>query len=1023
MKKKSRVYAVFTVIFAILMIACIIGTNIALSYKAVIDSYFGLSTYKTVNSNKVDTADTEYFKSPYVLDDAEWKGQESKNGDAEYYDNKALAKSDNAIGKEVEAEGTVLLWNHNNALPLSEGDNVSDFGISSNNLSYAGAGSGAVDISRAPKLKKALKKSGLNVNPTLAEFYEKGAAKDYKRSSKSFFQTGAYAINEAPWSVYTGDVKNSFASYGDAAIMVVTREGGEDNDLPRTNSDFEASRKEAATGLFDTKNEPFNSDTSNDGQDGNYLSLSAEEREVLQQLTKLKEDGVFKKVVLIINASNGIQFDFLQDASIDVDAALWIGSVGYSGIYAVGDILVGKTNPSGSIPDTFYKDAQNTPAMVNFGKTKFNNADEELDKLGADCYTAYQEGIYVGYKYTESRYYDAMMGQNNAGDFDYDELVAFPFGYGESYTDFDISNLKVDEKDDSFEMSVKVTNTGKVAGKKAVQIYMSSPYTAYDKENLVEKSAVEMVAFGKTKLLEPGKSETLKISVDKDNLKAYDSYGEKTYIVDEGDYRFVVAQNAHEAANTLLASEGQNMENADMVGNSDLIYTYHQDSFDAKTYSVSATGEKITNQFDNADLAIYDNGAQADVLPVLSRQDWVGTYPVAEDHASGSLTFTDQMREDVSRSEDFTVEEDVDAKMPIYGAANGLTLADLRGADFDDPQWEELLDEMTFDEMAELCSQGYHSTVAISSIAKPATKDENGPVGITRTFMGSDTKCMAYPSCPVMAATMNAELIERMGEQIGIDALHADIQGLYAPGVNIHRTSYCGRNYEYYSEDVMLSGLICQAEVMGIQSQGMYVYVKHFALNDQETLRHGICTFADEQTIRENYLKAFEYPLSADKGNGHAVMTAFNRIGVVWAGANQNLIQNVLRGEWGFDGFALTDCWADIGPDGNSGNVFANAARTILAGGDSLDGTPDTPYDSYRDSATFCQALRNSTKRILYVQANSSAMNGIAGGTQVKVITSWWQIACYALTTAMAALTVLFLIFTIRRRSYEKARR
>lgn len=1016
MKKKSGLWKILTPIFAVLLIIFVVGTFVANSYRAVIDTFFDISTYKIVSVDGADVSETEYFKSPYVMEDASWNGLKSKNGEEAYYDNDALRESDYAMGEEVEGEGAVLLFNYENALPLDKGNKVSAFGISSNNLSYAGFGSGGVDASTAPKLKTALAESGLEVNPTLADFYENGAAKDYKRSTKSFFQTGEYGINEAPWSIYTDDVKNSFASYGDAAIMVITREGGEDNDLPRTNSDFEASR-EASANIFESAKNPFNSDTSNDGKDGNYLSLSEDERELLRQLTNYKNQGVFKKVVVLINSSNALQFDFLQDSAIDVDAALWIGSVGYTGICAVADILVGDVTPSGSLPDTFYKDNMETPAMVNFGKTKFANWTEEMDKLGADCYTVYEEGIYTGYKYTESRYFDLVMGQNNAGNYNYDSLVAFPFGHGESYTSFEYGDMEMKERDDGFEISVKVTNTGDVKGKEVVQIYMSSPYTEYDKANQIEKSAVELVGFGKTQILQPGASETVTVRVEKEVMKAYDAFGAKTYIVDDGDYCFVAARNAHKAANNLLAYEGKKTtDGMDGEGDAELVSVYHQDKFDDTTYGENADGYAVTNQFDDADLRIYEDGAQAEGIQLLSRRDWKGTYPQAENHAAGTLRFTQKMEEDVSRGDAFTVDEDVDATMPAYGAKNGLTLAGMRGLDYDDPKWDLLLDQMTYEEQAELCSQGYHQTVAVESIAKPATKDENGPVGLTRTFMGSETRCMAYPSCPVMGATMNTELINRMGQQIGLDALHANFQGLYGPGVNIHRTPYCGRNFEYFSEDSMLSGLICQAETLGIQSKGMYVYAKHFALNDQETLRHGICTFASEQTIRENYLKAFEYVLAADKGNGHAAMTSFNRIGVVWAGAHEGLLTNVLRGEWGFDGFTITDCWTDIGESANSGNYFGNAARAVLAGGDTLDGTPEGAYNdkALKNSPTFCQALRESTKRICYVQANSSAMNGLASDFEVARLTSWWQTALYAVDAVLAVLVALCVVMLAR---------
>lgn len=1018
MKKKSRLWKILTAIFGILLVIFMVGTNVANSYKGVIDVFFDVPTYEIVSKEDVDISETEYFTSPYVLDGAEWKGTASKTGEEDYYDHDALAEDKAKVAEEVEAEGAVLLFNNDDALPLSSGGKISAFSISTVNMSYGGFGSGGVDVSTAPQLKDALSEAGVEMNPTLLDFYANGAAKDYVREAKGFRQSGVYAINEAPWSIYTDEVKNSFAAYGDAAVMVIVREGGEDNDLPRTNTDFETNRP---SGLG---TDPLDSDSSNDGQDGNYLSLSAEEREILRELTDYKEQGVFKKVVLLVNSSNAVQFDFLDDPEIDVDAALWIGSVGYMGMNAVADILVGEVNPSGSLPDTFYKDNLATPAMVNFGKTKFTNWTEENDLNGSDCYTIYEENIYVGYKYTESRYFDLVMGQNNAGDYDYGSLVAFPFGYGTSYTTFEYSDYKMEEKEDAFEVSVKVTNTGDVSGKEVVQIYMSSPYTEYDKENMIEKSAVELAGFGKTQILEPGASETVTVTVDKEMMRAYDAFGEKTYIVDDGDYYFIAARDAHKAANNLLAyQEKGEADGMDGDGDAEMVGVYHQDKFDSETYSEGVDGTKITNQFDDADLRIYEDGAQADSFNLLSRSDWTGTYPTAVEPAEGVLTFTEQMAAEVTTTDTFTVEEDSDAEMPVYGEDNGLSLIDLRGVDYNDIEWDLLLNQMTYDEQALICSQAWHQTMPVESIAKPATYDENGPIGFTRNFFGNTTvKGMAYPCCPIMAATMNTELINRMGEYIALDGLHSNMQGLYGPGVNIHRTPYCGRNFEYFSEDSILSGLICQAETRGIQSKGVYVYAKHFALNDQETLRHGICTFASEQTIRENYLDAFEYVLAADKGNGHGIMTGFERIGVTWAGAHEGLLTNVLRGEWGFDGFAITDSWNDVCENGKSGNSYTNAARMILAGGDTIDGVPENAYSdsAYKDSPTFCQALRESAKRMLYVQVNSSAMNGLVSGQEVVKLTSWWQTALIAVDVVLGVLTALCLIMAIVKSRKEK---
>jgi beta-glucosidase len=1025
-RSKTKLWGTLTPILAVLAGVFTAGTGLAYSYSPVVNTYLNFTPYKVVRNENGDISKTEYFKSPYVLKDAKWNGQSSKDGTDAYYDNDALTAADHSLGEEIEGEGAALLFNKDNALPLAKQSGVSAFSISTNNFVYGGTGSGGVDTSTAPKLKTALADASFKVNPTLADFYENGAAKSYKRSVKSFFQTGKYAINEAPWSIYTDEVKNSFATYGDAAIVVLSRVGGEDNDLPRTLTDYESNRE----GKIDWTNPNYlaslgelDNNSTNDGEEGNYLRLSAQEKEIFENLKTYKDNGVFKKVVVLLNSCNPIQCDFLTSNKYGVDAAMWVGAVGQTGINAVADLLSGDINPSGSLTDTFYNDNLGTPTMVNYGKTKFKNFTADDDAKGLDAYAVYEENIYNGYKYAESRYFDTVMGTNNAGKFDYSSLVAYPFGSGESYTTFSYSDFRGEEKDNNFIIHTKVTNTGsKYSGKEPVQIYMSSPYTDYDKENSIEKSAVELVGFGKTGMLAPGASEILDITIPKESMKTYDAFKAKTYVVDSGSYYFTAATDAHQAANNILNLLGKNA-NDGMVGtgNANLVYTYNQKQFDDKTYSLSsATDVKITNQFDNADLRIHDNAAQKNQFNLLSRNNWTKTYPIAlTDRSQGNLQLTSTLKEEATTDADIIIDEDKDAKMPAYSKQNGLNLAMMRGLSYDNEAWGDLLDQMSYDDQQLLCSAGYHQTQTIESIGKPATKDENGPIGLTKSFMGSTVKCMSYPSCPVMGATLNTELIHKMGEQIGLDALHANYQGLYGPGVNIHRSPYAGRNFEYFSEDSLLSGLICEAETKGIQSKGMYVYAKHFALNDMETCRHGICVFASEQTIRQSYLKSFEYVLSSDKGNGHASMTSFNRIGTVWAGADKNLLTNVLRKEWGFDGFTLSDCWTDIADTANSGNRFGNAPAAVMAGGDSLDGRLTDCYsaDYLKKSPTFCQALRESAKRICYVVANSSAMNGISSEDTIVSITPWWKTTlvsidcvCWAGFAASCTMLVLGII-------------
>ena len=454
-----------------------------------------------------------------------------------------------ALTQQVEAEGAALLMNNNNALPLAADAKVSTFSNSSVNLVYGGTGSGNIDASTADTLRTALEKVGVTVNPTLWDFYTVGAGKDYARSKSGTVATASEVTAEVPWDVYTDDVKNSVAQYGDAAIVTLSRVGGEGADL--------------AYGEV------------------NYLALDENEKAMLQNVAEMKKNGIVKKTIVLINSANALQVDFLKNNEYDIDAALWIGDVGISGINAVAEILTGKVNPSGSLVDTNCYDKYSAPAMWNFTPTTYEGYVEGGDvPAKSKSYMIYQEGIYVGYKYYETRYEDFVTGSGNAGDYAYGDIVAYPFGYGMSYTSYDISDMNVNYNaaDATYTVTVKVTTTGAMAGKKTVQVYVQSPYTDYDKQNGVEKSAVSLVGFGKTGKIEPCASETLSMTVNKRDIASYDTYGAGTYILDAGDYYFTAATDAHNAVNNIVAAEGYPVENTNgrmpADGNADLTYTW-----------------------------------------------------------------------------------------------------------------------------------------------------------------------------------------------------------------------------------------------------------------------------------------------------------------------------------------------------------------------------------------------------------------------------------------------------------------
>ena len=847
---------------------------------------------------------------------------------------------------QVEAEGAALLMN-NGALPLKAGAKVSTLSTSSVNIVYGGTGSGNVDASKADNLKVALEKSGLQVNPTLWDFYTTGAGASYARGygeGESAALLGSFNIGEAPWSVYTDEVKDSIAAYGDALIVTLSRIGGEGADAKFT-----------------------------------YLQLDQNEKDMMAAAAQLKEDGKVKSIIVLLNTSNALQVDFLKNNLYSVDACMWIGGVGAYGTNAVADILAGKVNPSGSLVDTYCYDNFSAPAMKNAIPVTYAGYDGENIPNYAETYLIYQEGIYVGYKYYETRYEDFVMGTGNAGSYAYSGDVAFPFGHGLSYTTFDYSDMTAvyNSETDQFEVTLTVTNSGAVAGKETVQIYAQSPYTDYDKQNKVEKAAVQLIGFGKTGILQPGASETVKINVEKRDLAAYDAYGAGTYILDAGNYYLTAATDSHNAVNNILAAKGftpETTENRmDAEGNAALTFLYTQDALDTLTYATSANGTKITNQLSLADPNLYE-GTKGQNVTWLSRNDWTGTYPSDEQIV---LQLTDMLIRDLQRTR-YNPADYETVEMPTLGADNGLKLYDLIGLSYDDPKWETLLDQLTFDEMVALIGDSFHWRMPAQSVHAPGSRDENGPQGLTVALFGSalGVETTAFTSEDVMAATFNTELLYQVGNIIGNDCLAADVSCLYGPGANMHRMPYGGRNFEYYSEDGFLSGAICAAEVKGIQEKGVDVVIKHFALNDSEQDRIGLGVWVNEQAAREIYLKA--YQAAFEKSGANGVMTAYTRWGAVWSGGVKGLMTNIMRGEWGNNGMSITD---------NVITPMVTGADGVLAGVTTYDAmlpNINNELPGYENDPVIVSAMREACHHNLYALANSSAMNGIGKDTTIR---------------------------------------
>ncbi|MBR5252081.1 MAG: glycoside hydrolase family 3 C-terminal domain-containing protein [Oscillospiraceae bacterium] len=912
---------------------------------------------------------------------------ENEDPSAQYFTGDfATEEERNAKGAQlvyqVEAEGAALLTNNDKALPLAKGAKVSLFSTSSVSFIYGGTGSANVDASKADNLKSAMEKAGFSVNQTLWDFYLTGEGSQYVRDGGGF-ASGA-KVGEAPWTAYADDVLASVEEYGDAAVVTLSRVGGEGVDL--TFKEY------------------------------NYLALDENEKAMMAGIKALKDAGKVDKVIVLINSSNPLQVDFLKNNEYGVDATLWVGGVGAYGINAVADILAGAVNPSGSLVDTYTYDNYSSPAMQNFVPVQYDG-DLTLIPDVADTYMIYQEGIYVGYKYYETRYEDFVMGTGNAGNWKYGDDVAFPFGYGLSYTTFEYSDMSVsyNKSKDQFTVSVKVTNTGDVAGKEVVQVYLNSPYTDYDRKNGVEKASAALVGFEKTDILKPGKSETVKVTVDRSEFASFDTYGKGTYILDAGDYYLTVATDSHNAVNNFLAAKGFTVENTkgkmDSDGNAELTYKYTNEKFDAKTYSKSANGTEITNKVSSADPNLYE-GVEEDVV-WLTRNDWTGTMPSAEKLVK--IALTEILAEDLQllqyKAEDYPAME-----MPVMGADNGLKLVDMIGLDYNDPKWDLLLDQMTFDEMVKIIGDSFHWTMPVKSVEAPGTRDENGPQGLTVTLFGSHlgVQTTALTSEDVLAATFNKELVYQIGNIVGNDCLAANVAILYGPGANMHRTPYGGRNFEYYSEDGFLAGEICAAECKGIEEKGVRVVIKHFALNDCEQDRTGLGVWLNEQAAREIYLKAYQKAFEEVGANG--VMMAYTRWGTMWAGAHSGLVNGILRGEWGSNGLSISD---------NVITTMVNGVDGIMAGNSTYDAmlwyvTQQLP--EYENDAVVVNAMREACHHNLYAVAHSCGMNGMGPDTTIKLIR---PIVLNVLYGAMVLFGVLLVVsavmLTIKKNRFKKS--
>lgn len=955
--------------------------------------------------------------------------------ESEYKSKAEVLEAGNKLNVQIEQEGAVLLLNENVAkdkksLPLEKGAKVSVFGHNSVDLVLSGSGSGSGGTSGAKSIFDGLEAGGFKYNETLKKFYESSAAGD-KRSSNPAVSEGASTaptldIGETPVSKYTGEVKSSFKEFNDAAIVVISRIGGEGFDLPREQN---------------TKNGGL--------ENHHYLQLDKNEYDMLDMVTSR-----FDNVIVLLNTLTSFQLDFIAEYNNTdgynkrIDAVMWIGGPGISGAEAIGSLLNGDVTPSGKTTDIFPRDFSKDPTWQNFGdnsQTGQSAAFTENDSDTSYYMVAYEEGVYVGYRYYETRAYEE--GVKNGNTEWYEENVIYPFGYGLSYTNFTqemtVTETTKDGKVTGFDIKVDVANAGNEEGKEVVQLYVTLPYTYGG----IEKSRVQLVDYAKTDILKTsgdGSKATFNFHVDLYDLASYDyndanNNGHIGYETEAGEYTFYVAKNSH-------VDDAENVYSKQTVELADT---------NAVKYTVDpSTGKPVANIYTEATMSEEDKGKflsadyrLADVVfsvgdeeyerNGMSRADFDATFPKAGDAKARAFLDGEKDALDDRSHNNTEVAEAVkkDGYSLVTGAKNDVMLRDLHGLDFNDEKWTKLLDQLTYNDMIKLANFGAFQTEAIMSIGKNLTNDSDGPVGFVNFMPGLSEHYKGNPSfaCEiVIASTFNKDLAYRMGQIVGESGLYGDeggnglpYTGWYAPAVNIHRSPFSGRNYEYYSEDPILSGKMAVNVINGAASKGVYTDLKHFAVNDQETNRQGVATYLTEQSLREIYLKPFEIAvkgnddpafsakatedIKAERIDGFkgstGMMSSFNRIGTRWTGGDYRLLTTILRGEWGFDGVVISD-YITVGS-------LMPAKQAIYAGNDLIltSTSPERWNDSSESNAEDMYVLRKAAHNILYAVANSNSINAEVIGYKMEL----WLIALIVVDCAAVVGISVWGFFAIKK--------
>ena len=815
------------------------------------------------------------------------------------------------VAEEIMEDGIVLLKNES-LLPLNETKKLNIFGWESINPAYGGAGSGGInDLYDIVSLNQGLENAGFSINQELVDFYNNYGADNPEMS----IQKQSWTLPEPPVDTYSDELIKSAKEYSDVAVVVLSRKAGEGhNDIPM----------DVRKAAYDN-----NSDEYDDFPEGeHYLQLSQTERDMVDMVC-----SNFDNVIVVYNGANQFELGF-ADEYPQIKSVVWCPGTGNVGFNALGKVFSGEVNPYGKTPDTFIYDMTTAPWWNNAEKTEYTNlADLAVEGMNAGtaqvyapAFTNYVEGIYVGYKYYETAAQE--------GAIDYDKTVQYPFGYGLSYTEFEQKMGELEEKDGQISVDVEVTNTGDVAGKDVVEVYYKPPYT----NGGIEKSSANLIEFEKTNLLQPGESQTVTVTFSIEDMASYDENNAKAYILEKGDYVISINSDSHTVLN-------QKTYTADK----DVVYK----------------GENKRASDDTAATNVFED-AKGDVT-YLSRTDHFANYEEAT-AAPASAELGEPYASEYHLNSNFdktTYLNDKD-KMPTTGADNGLTLADMRDADYDDPRWEKLLDQLTVDEMSNMIAMAGYQTAAMDSVGKVGTLDFDGPAAINNNFTGVGS--IGFPIEVVVASTWNKELAQAWGECMGKISQEMGAEGWYAPGMNTHRTAFGARNYEYFSEDGVLAGNMGAKAVEGARKYGVYSYIKHFALYEGNAKM--VSVWSNEQTIREIYLKPFE--ISVKQGGANAVMVSWSFLGDKWTGESSNLMNTVLRDEWGFRGMALTDFFR------NNGHGFMNADAALANGVDAMLSTFNGEENNVAnpEHPTAVLQMRNACKNVMYTVVSSWAYDG-----------------------------------------------